>query len=104
VFYIAVFEALGVQLLLMSTLMTGYTVGRIAGHGSLECKIPRLPLPPGRYRVNVSVVSESALADRIEAAALFDVTEGCFFPTSTLSSYGSAKVLVDHEWRQGSCI
>jgi lipopolysaccharide transport system ATP-binding protein len=102
VFLLSIFNSLGVQLVHTNTNMAGYPVRLAAERGSLECKIPRLPLPPGRYRVNVAVRGENGCADRIECAALFEVMEGRFFNSSDTSWYGWGGCLVDHVWGPGS--
>jgi len=100
VFKIGIYDGFGVQLVYLSTAMVGYTVRLTAERGSLECKIPRLPLSPGRYSVNVAVTSKDGIADWIESAALCDVKEGRFYDNSEISwrRDGWRGLLIDHVW------
>ena len=61
------------------------------------CRIPELPLLPGRYRVDVCVRGTHNLQDDIGGAALFDVESGVLGGRpATLT--GGGTVAVAHEW------
>lgn len=66
--------------------------------GTLRCTVPRLALPPGRYRIALSVSVDGATSDVIPNALAFDVI-GCNFHRGTVPvdpNYGVA--LTDQEW------
>jgi len=100
VFHIAIFDDLGIQVIHMDTSMAGYYCETIQKHGKMLCRIPRLPLPSGKYRMNVAVMRENRYIDRIEGASVFDVTDGAFFNSPDTSSYRAGKCLVEHGWSQ----
>lgn len=98
VFYLSVWDLYGMQIVHMNTKMAGFSPGRLGEDGYVDCSIPKLPLPPGRYRLNIAVWKDGGYADLIEGAAFLDVVAGQFFPSSDTSSYRRGKCLVDHNW------
>jgi len=69
---------------------------RVSKDGTFRCKINRLPLIPGRYRITATVTINDEVADYIEGAAFMLVEEGDFFRTGRLSLH--SPVLLDHSW------
>lgn len=61
------------------------------------CDIDQLLLLPGHYRMDVSVVGENQLQDHIEAAALFDVTDG-FIDGRQERDRKRFNVSIPHRW------
>jgi lipopolysaccharide transport system ATP-binding protein len=85
--------------------LTGDTFGALGERGAFVCRLPRLPLTPGSYRVGFSLSSEvrgGELLDAINEAVDLPVEPGDFFGTGQLPSAQSGPVLVDAEWRQES--
>jgi lipopolysaccharide transport system ATP-binding protein len=78
----------------------GDGLGEPAARGRAVCTIPRLPLMPGHYDFQVSLLLGRELADKIERAGTFVVTPGPFFPSHRLPASIDAfgPLLVDHEW------
>lgn len=70
--------------------------------GTVTCRIPQLPLIPGSYVVKVVLKDDRGLADMIERAATFTVTDGgdCGMTVTADRSWGS--VIVPHAWSLGS--
>jgi lipopolysaccharide transport system ATP-binding protein len=62
------------------------------------CRIPELPLLPGRYRVDVSVRGTHNLQDEVGGAAMFDVESGVL-AGRPVSLSGGGTVAVAHEWQ-----
>ncbi|HEY3329608.1 MAG TPA: ABC transporter ATP-binding protein [Capsulimonadaceae bacterium] len=62
------------------------------------CHFPEMPLVPGQYRLNVAIFENHDVVDHVEAAAVFDVSEGVLAgrPVSTNTGYGS--VHIAHKW------
>jgi lipopolysaccharide transport system ATP-binding protein len=98
VFNIGIYNKLGTQIVHCNTMMAGLMPGRLQGEGEVTCEIPRIPLPPGHYRVNVALGYDGGLADRVENAASLDVLAGDFYGTGHTSSFNSGICLVDHHW------
>ena len=66
------------------------------------CEIDELPLVPGRYRLNVAIVSRGEVEDHLEGAAFFDVEQGRVQgrPVAMGGQWGN--VHVRHRWRVGA--
>jgi lipopolysaccharide transport system ATP-binding protein len=67
-------------------------------HGEVVCRIPRLPLPPGRYTVTVAGAVGLQLLDYVSRAAELTVAEGDFYDSGIRPSESHRTVLVDHRW------
>jgi lipopolysaccharide transport system ATP-binding protein len=68
-----------------------------AGLNQLRCRIPKLPLPPGEYSINLQSIVNLDWADDIENVFKLEVNEGDFFGSGKLSEQGDI-VLVEHHW------
>jgi len=95
-FAIGIYNEKGESLLHMDTLTNPPEAHRNAE--LLCCEIPSLPLPIGRYYLNVSIRGTHGRADRIESAASFDVTEHDFYGTGRLPPAGSSKFILPYSW------
>jgi lipopolysaccharide transport system ATP-binding protein len=65
---------------------------------SFECAVDELLLVPGRYRIDVTIMGQSQLQDKIEGAAFFDVEEGPL-RGRPLPEAGQGDVVLPHRWR-----
>ena len=74
----------------------GAIFDRVPREGVVCCEIERLPLKPGRYFGNLFARMGGDVADWIEGAFCFDVTDGDFYGTGKVLSRG--KFLVQHDW------
>lgn len=97
-FHVAIYDAMGIQVAHFSSRVTGLVVDRLASTGRATCLIPKLPLTPGRYQVNVAVLQEHEILDKVERAMYLDVSVGDFYGSGDTSSLTWAKFLVDHSW------
>jgi hypothetical protein len=64
------------------------------------CRIPRLPLSAGRYKIDLFLERNGIIEDWLEDPLTTDVVDGSFFGTSRNLPIGweARTVLVDHEW------
>jgi lipopolysaccharide transport system ATP-binding protein len=95
------FTALGPleePIFLCSTEILGEEFERAPRRGSFVCTIPRLPLLPGRYNLNILAREHGAIADYVQSAASFDVAPGDFFGSGRLPPETHGRVVVDHSW------
>jgi lipopolysaccharide transport system ATP-binding protein len=77
---------------------------RLPRVGQLVCHVPRFPLVPGVYSVDIhSRVNQKVSADNILSAATFEVLTGDFFGNG-VSLRDMGDFLCDHTWgvREGS--
>jgi lipopolysaccharide transport system ATP-binding protein len=71
---------------------------RMQGRGVVRCFIPKLPLLPGRYWVNLSCKNDKTLVDEVSQAFHIDVIEGNFFGTGKINPRDGGSMLVQHSW------
>lgn len=95
---LAVYGPMGEAIFLTSTNVSGQHFARIPTHGAFYCSIPRLPLLPGRYLLNVYAEVNGLLADWVESAYEFDVVEGDYFGSGQLPPGSHGHLIVDHSW------
>jgi lipopolysaccharide transport system ATP-binding protein len=96
IFFVQVRGKHGEPLFQLETTAAGQPMD-IPSRGIMLCKIPRLPLRPGRYSFGVLARVSGMVADEVEHAAILDVEPGDFFGTGRVP-YGAGPLLVDHSW------
>lgn len=72
----------------------------IGASGAVVCELERFPLLPGSYRLNVAAKDDSSgrLIDRVEGAAILEVTDGDFYRTGRPPRFWAARVVAPHKW------
>jgi len=98
IFYIGIYNNLGNQIVHCNTDIVGLELRTLREDGEIICEISRLPLPPGRYKINVAFGQGDELVDRVESAALMDVLAGDFYGTGHSSSMNYGICLAEHHW------
>jgi len=66
--------------------------------GRIICNIPRLPLMPGYYSIDISSYSKRIQTNQLRDAVTFYVKEGPFFSSGLMPKDFEARTLVDHSW------
>jgi lipopolysaccharide transport system ATP-binding protein len=97
---LTIYNHQGVGVTHFSTSATGSGVTQSLGqNGKIMINIPRLPLPLGRYRVNIALDVDGELADHVSGALGFNVVSSTFFKGGkTPRSNEYCTCLMDHEW------
>jgi lipopolysaccharide transport system ATP-binding protein len=98
-FALAIYTLEGSYLFQCNTDLVGTKLAGLPRRGTLRCTVPRLPLSPGTYSVNLAVRRKAILEDWITEAVVFTVEPGDFFGTGQLPPASHCGVLVDHQWR-----
>jgi lipopolysaccharide transport system ATP-binding protein len=62
------------------------------------CRVPRLPLRPGKYGLRFVATVKGVLADFIEDAGVLHVSEGDYFGTGRLPPPAGGAFLVQHSF------
>ncbi len=71
----------------------------LADRGTVAVSIPKLALPPGDYRVQMSINPDrGGVADLLPNALVFAVETSVFFPTLNAPSVHNCSVMVEHRW------
>jgi homopolymeric O-antigen transport system ATP-binding protein len=90
---------LGETMLHLSTSNTGHILAELPPDGQVRCHVPRCPLPPGTYVINLWADTGGEPLDWIEHAAELTVVEGDFYGTGRPGHVPSHQaILVDHTW------
>jgi lipopolysaccharide transport system ATP-binding protein len=95
---LAVYGVMGEPLFVASTRIRGADFDLAPPEGLFRCRIPRLPLAPGPYAVNVYAEVNGVIADWVQNAADFEVLEGDFFKSGQLPPSSHGQFVVDHSW------
>lgn len=66
--------------------------------GEVECRIPRLPLMPGQYVLDIGCQVGPGWSDMIYEAATLEVVSGHFYPSGRLPAGEMGECLMDYEW------
>ena len=96
-----IYDQFGAALTTVNLDLTGFTF-RPKERGAIACRVGRLPLLPGSYRINVRVHVGGTLADRVRDAAAFSVDTSVFFPNGRVPPSRVAAFMLDHEWQEGA--
>ncbi len=95
---LAVYGVMGEPLFVASTRIRGADFDLAPPEGLFRCRIPRLPLAPGPYAMNVYAEVNGVIADWVQNAADFEVLEGDFFKSGQLPPSSHGQFVVDHSW------
>ena len=77
--------------------MTGRDFNGLPAEGVLRCRVPRLPLGPGSYTIELAATLGAETADEIDRAMVFEVVPGDFFGSGTALPE-NVEFLCDHAW------
>jgi lipopolysaccharide transport system ATP-binding protein len=68
----------------------------------IECRIPRLPLSGGRYKVGLFLELNGVVEDWLQESLVFDVLDSSYFGTTRNIPFGweGKTVLVNNDWRK----
>ncbi|HWL70934.1 MAG TPA: ATP-binding cassette domain-containing protein [Geminicoccus sp.] len=91
-------NARGQRLFATPSDLMGKVDGKVAREGWCFVEIPKLPLMPGRYEIDIAFQIDRLTLDKVAGAAVVPVVEGPFYPTNRLPNSLSGDLLVDYEW------
>jgi lipopolysaccharide transport system ATP-binding protein len=91
-------DSLGIAIFQCWTALMSDWPSVLPATGVATCDIPRLPLKPGRYSLNVYAEVNGEMSDWVVGASMLNVEEGDFYGTGSVSRHKSV-ALVDHTWQ-----
>jgi lipopolysaccharide transport system ATP-binding protein len=97
-FAIGVYTQMGEVIMHLASETAGIVFASLPPEGQIRCRVPRLPLPAGRYAINLFCRTGFEVSDWVQRAADFTVAEGDFFGSGRRPSEGHQTVLVEHLW------
>jgi lipopolysaccharide transport system ATP-binding protein len=98
---VSIDDAAGQRIALLSSSFTGPFELR-SDVDTIEVRIDRLPLMPGKYAFTLFFAVNGEIADWIQNAGSFDVEPGDFFRTGKVLSRVQGHFLIDHTFVAGS--
>ena len=98
-FEIGFYDSFGQLVFLCGSAFAPTSASQASARATVICEIPRLPLKPGLYTLNVYCGFRGLAADWLTDAAQLRVVEGDFFGTGRLPPGNPGAVLVDHRWQ-----
>jgi lipopolysaccharide transport system ATP-binding protein len=100
-FVCSFFDPNGACALICESAISSPLIEPIGASGAVVCELERFPLLPGTYRLNVGAKDDSSgrLIDRVEGAAVLEVTDGDFFRTGRPPRFWAARVVAPNKWR-----
>lgn len=84
------------RLLNLGTTWKNSDFALLPSKGAILCHIPRLPLLPGHYHIDLYAAVSGEMADYVRSAATLDVESGDFYRTGKLPAIGH--FLTEHHW------
>ncbi|MFT2007756.1 ABC transporter ATP-binding protein [Pontibacter sp. 13R65] len=96
--HVGVYNHFGDKILHLGSIYGGFDTFLTEKFGTIQCKIPRLPLVEGKYTVNFSLHVDGRPFHRIEDAVALFVENGDYFGNGKLPNPRESKVLVDQSW------
>ena len=93
-----VYNDSGVVVTAAHTELTRSELPPLGPRGTLRCRMRRLPLTTGSYRVAVLMIVDGRHADYLPRAASLEVVASVFYPTGMAVDSRKAAFLLDHEW------
>jgi len=95
---IAVSDMYGQRLFMCLSRASSDTALKLPESGEIECRIPHLPLLPGRYSLSLWCKLDEHMADGVDDAYILEVIPGDFFGTGRLNVADGGSMLVDNNW------
>jgi len=88
-----------VPVFLQHNRLTGDCFGALPTAGAFVCRLPKLPLPPSRYRITCSVMRGDEYLDMVTDAGELTVVEGDFYSTGEVVPATHGCCLVAASWQ-----
>jgi lipopolysaccharide transport system ATP-binding protein len=89
----------GVRLFGLPSDMTTSLAAVLGRSGRFICRLPKLPLRPGNYELDVSLFVNKEMTDKLMRAASITVVDGDFYGSGRLPGQHFGDMLVPFAWR-----
>ncbi|HUJ10313.1 MAG TPA: ABC transporter ATP-binding protein [Verrucomicrobiae bacterium] len=97
-FMLTIFNHIGIAVTHCNMDAEGKRFRLAHGRGQVICRIPKLPLPQGQYKIAVLAEDHINQLDWVPTACVFDVESSVFFATAFMPSIEYSTALVEHSW------
>jgi len=92
------YNLFGQPLFLCRSDIQGTEYTDLPARGIVSCYIPKLPLPPGTFRMNLHCEVNGVVADWIKDLLTFTVAAGDFYGSGRLPPTSRGDLLIEHYW------
>lgn len=96
-FKLEVFNSVGTRILILNNRLTEGAFHNLPKEGVVECRIAKLPLNEGLYRLSTSIISGKKFIYKMDNIAEMVVIKGDFYSSSLLPEK-EISFLVEHDW------
>jgi lipopolysaccharide transport system ATP-binding protein len=97
---LAIDDEQGRRMLGLRSDFVGLDIGNMKDQGELVCRIPRVPLLPGIYKLSFMISINEQVVERIISGALLQVLDGDFYKSKILPERRTTPVCVDFSWEK----
>lgn len=98
-FLLTIFNQLGVAVSHCTVETTGKNFDITTGAGRVVCRLPKLALPLGHYKIAVAAVDDVAQLDWVPTACVFDVEASTFFAHQFVPPMRYSTALFEQHWQ-----
>ena len=96
------FNDQGVPMTSLSNRHLGVAYTEVFSTGEFTCRLPRLPLLPGSYRLAIALQCGGTNLDLVPNALMINVSGSDFFPSGRVPDPKFCTFLIDQEWAHSS--
>lgn len=97
-FVMTIFNQMGIAVTCFNVDSIGRYFNLPDGTGRVICRIPKLPLPLGQYKISIAASDDIGELDWVPTACIFNVHTSNFYDTSFSPSMRYSTALVEHRW------
>ena len=97
-FVMTIFNQMGIAVTSFNVDSMGTNFNLPQGRGQITCRVPKLPLPLGQYKIAVAASDDFGELDWVPTACIFNVHTSNFFNTSFSPAMRYSTALVEHSW------
>ncbi|HBG28287.1 MAG: hypothetical protein A2Y10_03235 [Planctomycetes bacterium GWF2_41_51] len=97
-FIMTIFNQMGIAVTSFNVDSIGRYFNLPDGTGRIICRIPKLPLPLGQYKISVAASDDIGELDWVPTACIFNVHTSNFYNTPFSPSMRYSTALVEHQW------
>jgi hypothetical protein len=87
----------------VTTRSTGHKLNGDQPNIQTICWMDKSPLPPGHYRISVSIIADGESSDMIPGCLTFHIDSSTFFPYQVPVNTKFCPVFCDHRWERVPC-
>ncbi len=96
--FLVIYNHMGTAVTNLDTGICNFVLKDLGAHGTITCRIPRVPFPISRYHVGLSLDADGQSADAMPNLISFEVETSRFFDTPRTPGLNYCSVMIDQAW------